>query len=151
MNHPAIATARRHRGFTLIEMLVATGVTAVLSSVAYPSFQGTVHKVRRSDALVAMLQVQAAQERWRSNNTGYGSLDDVRVPARSAAGHYTLEVPVRSASGYEVVATAQGGQRHDASCRWLKLTVSGLNASYASGPDAGVANSADTNRRCWSL
>ena len=146
-----LALTRRHRGFTLIELLVATGVTAVLSSVAYPSFQGTVHKVRRSDALVAMLQVQAAQERWRSNNAGYGSLDDVRAPARSAAGHYTLEVPVRSASGYEVLATAQGAQRQDAACRTLKLTVSGLNTVYASGPDAGVANGDEANRRCWSL
>lgn len=145
------APSRRQRGFTLIEVLVATGVTAVLSGIAYPSFQGTVHKVRRSDALVAMLQVQAAQERWRTGNGSYGTLAEVRMAAVSAAGHYALDVPARSASGYEVLATAQGGQGRDAACRVLKLTVSGLNVTQASGPDAGVANGADANRRCWGL
>ena len=141
----------RHRGFTLIEMLVAAGVAAVLSGIAYPSFQSTVHKVRRSDALVAMMQMQAAQERWRFSNGAYGSLAEVRMPAVTPAGHYALEVPVRNAAGYEVVATAQGGQGRDTACRVLKLTVSGLNVAQASGPDVDVTNSAEANRRCWGL
>ena len=144
-------TLRRTRGFTLIEVLVATAITGVLSSVAYPSFTSTVHKVRRTDALVAALQVQAAQERWRSGNTAYGSLAQIRQPAVSAAGHYALAVQVLSDNSYEWVATAQGGQRGDAACRTLKLSVVGLNASYASGPDASVGNGSDVNRQCWSL
>ena len=139
------------RGFTLIEVLVATAITGVLSSVAYPSFTSTVHKVRRSDALVAALQVQAAQERWRSGNTAYGSLAQIRQPAVSAAGHYALEVQLHGDNGYDLVATARGGQSADAACRTLKLSVVGLNASYSSGPDASVANGSDANRQCWSL
>lgn len=138
-----------HRGFTLIEVMIATAITGVLSGIAYPSFMGTVHKVRRVDAQVAMLQLQAAQERWRSNHGGYGSLADIRQPATSPAGHYTLQVRAQSSSGYEVLATAGGGQAGDRACRFLLLSVSGLNASTASGADDSVANDTATNRRCW--
>jgi type IV pilus assembly protein PilE len=145
------ATLRRSRGFTLIELLVATAVTGVLSSVAYPSFTSTVHKVRRSDALVALLQVQAAQERWRSNNASYGSLAEIRQPAVSASGHYTLVVQALGDNRYELVATARGAQSGDAGCRTLKLSVVGLNTVHASGPDANVGNGSDANRQCWGL
>ena len=140
--HPA-------RGFSLIEMLVATAVTGVLSGVAYPSFQGTVQKVRRTDALVAVLQIQAAQERWRSNNPAYGSLAEIRQPATSAAGHYTLVLRNVGDTGYELLATARGAQGSDTACRTLKLVTSGLNAVQSSGPDADTRNDSDANRRCW--
>ena len=150
--HPGVlATHRRARGFTLIEMLVATAITGVLSSVAYPSFLGTVQKVRRTDALVAVLQVQAAQERWRSNNPGYGSLAEIRQPAQSAAGHYTLELRNVGDTGYELLATARGAQGSDNACRTLKLVMTGLNAVQSSGPDANTGNDSDANRRCWGV
>ena len=139
----------RRRGFTLIEVMVATAITGVLSSIAYPSFMGTVHKVRRADAQVALLQLQAAQERWRANHNVYGSLAEIRQPATSPAGHYTLQLRAQSSSGYEVLATAGGAQAGDRACRVLLLSVSGLNASYASGADETLANDAATTRRCW--
>ena len=147
----ALSNSGRARGFTLIEMLVATAITGVLSSVAYPSFQGTVQKVRRTDALIAVLEVQAAQERWRSNNPGYGSLAEIRQPAQSAAGHYTLELRNVADTGYELLATARGAQGSDNACRTLKLVMTGLNAAQSSGPDANTGNDSDANRRCWGV
>jgi type IV pilus assembly protein PilE len=154
LHKPARCAAPRHhgaRGFTLIEMLVATAVTGVLSSVAYPSYQGTVQKARRTDALVAVLEVQAAQERWRSNHAAYGSLAEIRQAAHSAAGHYTLELRNVGDTGYELWATARGAQAGDNACRTLKLVMNGLNAVQTSGPDANTTNASDANRRCWGV
>jgi type IV pilus assembly protein PilE len=147
----AQATRKGAAGFTLIEMMIAVAVAGVLSSVAYPSFIGQVQKVRRTDAVVAMMQVQWAQERWRSNNTAFGSLAEIGVTATSAAGYYTLQVNGNSASGYEVVAAATGAQARDTNCAHLKLSMQGANTIYASGPDANVGNPASVNRQCWSL
>jgi hypothetical protein len=58
-------------------------------------------------------------------------------------------VRAQSSSGYEVLATAGGAQASDRACRLLLLSVSGLNAGYASGADDGLANDTATNRRCW--
>jgi type IV pilus assembly protein PilE len=139
------------RGFTLIELMATVSIAGVLSSVALPSFEGVLHKARRSDALITAAQVQLAQEAFRSQANSYGSLAEIRVGARSPAGHYTLEVSSLSATGYQVVVTAVGAQARDTACRVLRLTSRGPDVERASGPDANVANDATANRRCWSL
>ena len=147
----ARAPRRAAAGFTLIEMMIVVSIAGVLSSIAYPSFLGQVQKVRRTDAVVAVMQVQWAQERWRSNNMAYGSLAEIGVAATSPAGHYTLQLGATGPGGYEVLATATGGQARDANCAFLKLEMQGANTVYRSGPDAGTANAAAANRQCWSL
>lgn len=143
-------TIHRERGFTLVELMIVVAVAGILSSVAYPSFMGQLQKIRRSDALVSMLQIQAAQERWRANNVEYGTLVEIGAAATSAVGHYTLSVAAPSATGYEVLATAQGAQAHDDLCRNLRIRVDGGNVVQTSGPDAATANAASANRQCWS-
>src|SRR5207249_5214261 len=95
------------------------------------------------------LQVQMAQERYRDVHAGYGSLSDLRIAARSAAGHYRLAMTDRSESAYEVQAIAYGGQQADADCRYLRLSVAGAGIVQASGRDARFSNGDTFNRRCW--
>ena len=128
-------------------MVVA--VLGVLSGIAYPSFIGQVQKIRRADAMLSMLQVQAAQERWRANNLSYGTLAEIGVGAISAAGHYTLQIADPSARGYDVLAAALGSQAHDTNCRNLRLRVEGGNLTQASGTDAATNNASQQNRQCW--
>ena len=139
------------RGFTLIELMTTVSIAGILSGVALPSFESQLQRVRRTDALLAAMQVQAAQERFRSNANGYGSLAEIGVPATTTARHYTLQITSSSAEGYELLATATGAQARDAACRHMKLTANGLNVSHASGPDATVANATDANHKCWNL
>jgi type IV pilus assembly protein PilE len=138
-------------GFTLIELMITVSVAGVLSSVAYPSFMDQVQRVRRTDAVVAMMQVQWAQERWRSNSNAYGTLAQIGASGTSPAGHYTVAVSSPSADGYDALATATGPQARDTNCAHLKLSMQGANVVYSSGPDANLGNAADVNRRCWSL
>ncbi len=151
MHNPHLSSRRAQRGFTLIELMIGVAVVGVLSSVALPTFESQLQRSRRSDVLVATMQVQSAQERFRSNATSYGSLAEIGVAAVSAAGHYGLQVSGVSADGYELLATATGAQARDAACRHMRLTSSGMNLTYASGPDASVANPANLNSQCWNL
>ena len=146
----SVRTVRRHAGFTLIETLVTVAIAGVLSSVAYPSVEGQVMRARRSDALVALLQAQLAQERFRANNASYGSLVQAGVRATSPAGHYRIEVVSSDAAGFEILASAVAGQARDAKCRHLRLALVDAALTYASGSDATTANGAAANRACWS-
>ena len=142
-------TSRFARGFTLIELMLVVAVAGVLSGVAYPSFMGQLQKIRRADALISILQVQAAQERFRANNLAYGTLAEIGAAATSSAGNYTLQVTEPSGTGYEILASAIGAQAHDAACRNLRLRIEGGNLVQASGADATTANASAQNRQCW--
>lgn len=147
----AMTSRRACRGFTLIEIVTVLGVASVLSSLAWPSFQGSLQKARRAEAMLAMAQVQIAQERWYVNRGRYGSLEELRLPARTSAGHYQIAISDADAQGYVAVALASGAQAGDAVCRQLRLTVSGGATAHASGADERVANDATANRRCWNF
>ena len=147
----APCTPRRAAGFTLIELMVATAVSAILSSVAYPSFQAQVQKSRRADATLAIHQVQMAQERWRANHSSYATLAQLGLPATSPSGHYLIGVDAVALHGYEVRAQATGSQIRDADCRFISLHVDGGNLAYRSATPSSTPNPAAQNRLCWSL
>lgn len=142
---------RRSAGFTLVELMIATSVSGVLASVAYPSFSSALHKMRRTDALVAMVQLQHAEERWRSGSSRYGTLAEVGMAARSPGGHYVLSVDEPQAHGFAAVAQATGAQASDRACRFLRLAVEAGNTVYSSGETEAAANQAQVNRQCWRL
>jgi len=82
---------------TLIELAIALVVLAILASLAMPSWQAQVHRTRRSDAIVALAQLQQAQERWRSQRPTYAASlgqDGLALSAVSPAGHYDLSTSV---------------------------------------------------------
>jgi len=146
----AARAARSERGFTLIEGLVGVAIAGVLSSIAYPSVEAQVQRARRSDALVALLQAQLAEERHRANNAGYATLAELGMRDTSPAGHYRLQASTSAGGGYDLVATAVATQARDARCRVLRLSLVDGALVQASGSDATTANAADANRACWS-
>ena len=143
--------SRQQQGFTLIELMVTTAIAGILASVAYPSFQGPLHKARRSDGISALLQLQMSQEQWRAGQPRYASLAELRTPATSPLRYYALDVAEAHATGYALLATATGAQAADRSCRVLRLTVTHGQATHASGSDERTANAAADNKRCWGL
>ena len=98
------------------------------------------------------MQAQLAQERFRANNAGYGSLADIGVRADLACRATTgSQVVASDAAGFELLASAVAGQARD-----IEVPPSAPRArrrarsTYASGSDATTANGADANRACWS-
>jgi type IV pilus assembly protein PilE len=144
-NNTSAARARTSRGFTLIELMIVVTLVAILSAIALPAYQSQVRKSRRSDAVAAIAAVQAAQERFRANNTAYTTNLTTALPAglglsaTSPAGRYTISVTVATGTNYTVqaVATAAGGQTADTGCTTLTTTVT-----------AGSA--VNTPAACWS-
>ncbi|HEU4457541.1 MAG TPA: type IV pilin protein [Methylibium sp.] len=130
------------RGFSLIELLVALSAAAVLAGIALPSFSQALQRSRRIEAVTALMQLQLAQERWRSSHPGYAD-DLASLGLDAAAGrHYRLAILDSGIQRYTAVATAVGAQAGDAACTSLGLTLSGATQTLHS---TGRASTAE----CW--
>lgn len=129
---------RRAHGFTLIELLIALVLVAILAAIALPSYQDSVRKSRRSDAVTALTNIQLAQEKYRANNSTYGTLAQLGLSSTSTEGYYTLTITGNSATAFTATATAGGAQASDTACATLVLDQD--------GPDVSTA----AKRACWS-
>ncbi|VAW75073.1 hypothetical protein MNBD_GAMMA13-1032 [hydrothermal vent metagenome] len=131
----------RVQGFSLLELLTALAIVAILATITVPSFSGLLDKSRRSDAMSALWQVQLAQARWRSNNARYApSLAALGwASALSPEGYYQLRISEAGAADYIILAQPQAAQQND-SC--------GVFAMDANGPDysEGYASAVCWNR-----
>jgi len=147
----------RSRGFTLIEIMIAVAIVAILAAIALPSFMDSIRKSRRADAFAALNAVQQAQERWRANKPAYAegltlapaapAPPGLGLPTTSSAGRYDIALSATGATGYTTTATAVVGssQAADGNCSTLTVELSGGNIRFGSGapPDWTDAS------RCW--
>lgn len=152
--HPIRPAQRRARGFTLIELVIAMVIGAILVTLAFPSFMSSLRKSRRSEATAALTTMQQEQERWRSNNQSYTALlSDLRVTSPSnPAGYYALSILNSSATGYEVIADGTGSsQAEDGECAKLAIKVDRAAITYAGCKNcANAALSYSPTNICWS-
>ena len=112
------------RGFTMIEMLIAMVIVAVLAAVILPAYRKQVIKSNRAEGTGALLRIMDRQERYYANNfpptyassmRGLGFRDP---PIQTENGHYKIEVGNCTGSSdfkscVKLTATAQGGQAGD--------------------------------------
>lgn len=102
-------------GFTLIDLLTALAIVAILATITVPSFSGLLARSRRSDAMSALLDVQLAQERWRALNVSYApTLSRLGWTSEaSPGGYYRLRITSADDSGFLVTARPVGVQQSD--------------------------------------
>ncbi len=81
-------TRRGNRGFTLVEMMIAIGIIAILASIAYPSYVGSVKKSRRVEAQTALQQVATLEEQYFSE-TGSYTADLTKLGLRNKRWNWT--------------------------------------------------------------
>ncbi len=140
-------------GFTLIELLIALVIAAILASFAWPVYQNSVHRSRRSDAMAALAELSQAQERWRANNAQYQSVIADLPGARSlsAGRHYDIAMLADSTSriGYVAQATVHDGspQSGDSACQMMRMTLANGQITYGSSNGSSTLNSAPDP--CW--
>lgn len=122
---------RASRGFTLVELVVVMAVIAILAAVAIPTYRDQVRKGRRAEAHEALMQVQTAQERWRSNNVTYAAtVAALGRPTVSASGNYAIAMSGATATGYTATATAQAKQAGDSACAAITVVVANNVTTY---------------------
>lgn len=144
--------AMQKNGFSLIELLIAVTVAAVLLYVALPVYRESVFEMRRALLRMELLEVLARQEQYFGDHKRFAdSLVDLglpgspyaldsegnRQPASAAARIYLISLSQQGA-GFVLQGEPQYDQAADHRCGRLGLSSQGRKT--ATGHDAG---------RCW--
>jgi type IV pilus assembly protein PilE len=132
------AAGARSRGFTLIELMIALAVVAILVRIAFPSYQAYIVRSSRQAAQSELVALANAQEKIFLNSSAYTSSVTAAYTGQSTGGLGVTSGKSRdSRYTYTVAATA---------------TTFTLTATPASGtPQAGDGNLTinETGQRTW--
>ncbi|HIE1098068.1 MULTISPECIES: type IV pilin protein [Stenotrophomonas] len=101
-------------GFTLIEMLIAAAVIAILAAIAIPSYQEEVRRSRRAQAKADLVEYSQMAERFHTiNNTYQGyALASTKTPREGSDTWYAITIE-QAQSTFTITATPKGGQAKD--------------------------------------
>ncbi len=97
---------QHNKGFTLIELMVTLVIIAILSAIAYPSYNQEVQKSRRSEAITNLLKIQSAYEEYNAQNNTYPAANT--LPPNTSipnTANYSYS-STTTASSYTITATA---------------------------------------------
>lgn len=117
------------RGITLIELIIAVGVVAILGAIAYPSYLEHVKSTRRGEAKAALLELSQFMERKFSADGCYKcasetiTLPFTQVPRDGGTKYYDLRLassPAADSASYTLEAVPTGRMSGD-SCGTFKL------------------------------
>lgn len=152
----AARQAPPNQGFTLVELLVALAVVAILAGISYPSYHQQVARSRRADAQQALMELA---QRMEQQHFRLGSYAGARLggrgvyPDTSRAGHYHLAITEATADSYSLLATPRGVQRQDrcGSYTYNHLGDQGVQAAPGAAGSAGAPSDSPQGdaRACW--
>jgi len=151
-------TGRLH-GFSLIELVIAMVVGAILVGIAIPSYSNYVLKSHRTEAKTALLDMASMEERYFSIQNVYSTTTtDLGYagawPITVGSGYYQVQVPVvvpavaptalspgGTPSTFSITAIPIGTQVNDAPCASFTITSAGVQTATGTDPTPNIT--------CW--
>jgi type IV pilus assembly protein PilE len=117
---------RKARGVTLVELMIVIAVIGTLAAIAIPSYRRYLIRSQRSEAKIALMALQTAEEKYYLQNNTYTNNvtaappTGLGLPSTSETAKYDIAITTFPADGQSFVATASprtgGGQTDDTQC-----------------------------------
>jgi type IV pilus assembly protein PilE len=110
-----VSRCAQRNGFTLIELMIAVAVVAIIVTIAYPSYTGYVRKAKRATAQAALVDIGAKQQSYLLERRAYATAlaDLAFAKPQEINGAYDITLVVDNAASpmtFVVTATPVNGQ-----------------------------------------
>lgn len=112
-------SAHSVRGFTLIELMIAVAVVAILAAIAYPAYTEHVVKSYRASAQSQMLDIANRQQQYFMANRTYASKTQLEASGYaldnelSSRYSYSITVGTSTVPNFTITFTATNRQASD--------------------------------------
>jgi len=120
---------KKHKGFTLIEVMVVVVIVAILATIAIPSYRQYVIRGNRTAAQAVMMDIATRQQQYFVANRAYAEIEDLGfvLPPEVADNYdFDMELDPGPPPSFEITFDAINSQESDG-----ELT---LNSEGVKGP-----------------
>ncbi len=93
------------KGFTLIEVMIAVAVIAILAGVGWPMFERQMARQQVSDAVITLTNIETQMAKCLLDNGTYAGCAPCGTETASNKGHYQIKVECDAGSN-AYIATA---------------------------------------------
>lgn len=123
-------------GFSLIEMMIVLAIVGILSAMAFPIYKGTILKIRRTEAKVALLNLATKMEHYYLyHHSRYSEVSLQKLGVMNKTEHHYYKLLINASDDhYELIAIPTF---KDEACTQLSLN------------ELGEKKSAGSAKVCW--
>ena len=147
---------QRPTGFTLIELMVAIAIVAILAAIALPNYTDYVRRGKIQEATSALLAMRVKAEQYFQDNRQYPTGGCVALPAVPTAtqitytqlARFSITCTVPDATHYTIQADATDG-----SMTGLRFTINEGNVRATTVTSGSTIEQAGytSNPNCWTI
>jgi len=151
--------ARRQRGFTLIELVIAMVIASILAAIAIPSYNSYIMRSRRTEAKSALLNLASLEERFFSTNNTYSSTPGdlgyattATLPFPVGSGYYNITALTVTPAVAPANSTSAGTPATyiiTAAPRPTSTQANDLGCTSFTISSGGVQTSTGSSTTCW--
>lgn len=129
---------RKQRAYTLIEIVIAISLVAILTALAIPSYRTYVLRASRSEATEALLDAARCQEHLYAK---FNAFNADACDGDTSSGLYTVTITTSNANQNFLASAAPNGGQSDDVCGTMTMSDTGVKTA--------AGKTGTFTQQCW--